>query len=479
MAQVYDAWLVGERNFERRVAIKRVLPELLDDTAIRRMFLDEARIVSRLHHSNIVQVIDYGTIDDAEFLAMEFVDGMDARKACRVAISAGQPMPEAIATHVIAEVAHALDYAHAMRNEAGEPLGIVHRDVNPQNILLSWAGDVKLSDFGIAIAAGRDERTATGTVKGKVGFIAPEQLTGRAVTGAADVFALGATLHALLTGESPSPAIGAAGALQVSPELSLEVAGLVRACMRPDPKQRPTAREIAKEAAAFSTRHLGGDGRSALRDWLAPLARETTQTHALDDLMRLALVPISAADPRTLRVQPIEAIPPVPATQSRRRAGRWALPLAGGVLALSATLWAAWPRAPVGPEPQPVSAGPGPEGASGPPAPVVEALPVPQSTPPEAASRTVQPIPSGKRRRTRPAQAPAEAAVGWLRVGGAQLLGAQVSIDGRAAGVAPLEQVVAAGKHRLVVQSEGRTLIDARIDVSAEHTRIKPLQVMR
>src|SRR6185369_12337045 len=173
MAQVLEAVCQGMDGFERRVAIKRLLPQHLRDGGRRRMFFDEASIGSRLHHGGVVQIFDYGLIDGAAFIAMEFVDGVDALRA--------------VSLHVISEVAHALAYIHDVKDEHGEPLGIVHRDVSPQNILLSWDGDVKLSDFGIALSLGREEHTAEGVVKGKMPYMPPEQALGKRVDSAADV----------------------------------------------------------------------------------------------------------------------------------------------------------------------------------------------------------------------------------------------------------------------------------------------------
>ena len=186
MAHVYEAVAQGDRGFERRVAIKRVLPEHAQDVSVKRMFLDEARIASRLHHGNVVQVLDYGTVDGDELLVMEYADGLDAMRAATIGRTRGTAMPEALALHVAAEVAHALAYAHGLAGSDGAALRIVHRDVSPQNVLLSWDGDVKLSDFGIAVfAAQREEKTATGIVKGKMGYMPPEQAAGKALTGTA------------------------------------------------------------------------------------------------------------------------------------------------------------------------------------------------------------------------------------------------------------------------------------------------------
>src|SRR4051812_14832724 len=166
----------------------------------RRMFFEEARIGSRMHHGGIVPILDYGLIDGSEFMAMEYVEGLDALRAVSGAAASIVPMPEGIALHVTAEIAHALAYIHELRDEDNRALAIVHRDVSPANILLSWNGDVKLSDFGIALSrAGDDEgERALGGVQGKLHYMAPEQARGEPVGAAADIYALGATLDALL-----------------------------------------------------------------------------------------------------------------------------------------------------------------------------------------------------------------------------------------------------------------------------------------
>jgi len=284
MAHVYEAVAKGERGFERRVAIKRVLPQLAADPSMQRMFFDEARIASHLHHGNIVHVLDYGVVDGTEFIVMEYVDGIDAGRATALAKQRGLRMPEPLALHVIAEIAHALAYAHSRSDAQGEPLRIVHRDVSPGNILLSWDGDVKLSDFGIALASQREEKTATGIVKGKLAYMAPEQAAGERVTGAADVYSLGATLQALLTGSSA----GAISAEEV--KISGEVRDLVQACTAAAPEERPSPEAVAFRAGQLAARAFDRDARGALAEWVAQVRDATPKVSALDDLMGLALV---------------------------------------------------------------------------------------------------------------------------------------------------------------------------------------------
>src|SRR4029079_5525958 len=203
MAQVIEAVATGHGGFERRVAIKRLLPQHARDGERRRMFFEEARVGSRMHHGGIVPILDYGLIDGSEFMAMEYVEGLDALRAVSGSTPGVVPMPEGIALHVTAEIAHALAYIHDLRDDDNRSLSIVHRDVSPPNILLSWNGDVKLSDFGIALSRADDDPDgafATGGIQGKLHYMAPEQARGEPVGAPADVYALGATLDALLGG---------------------------------------------------------------------------------------------------------------------------------------------------------------------------------------------------------------------------------------------------------------------------------------
>jgi serine/threonine protein kinase len=316
MAQVLEAVSQGMEGFERRVAIKRLLPQHLRDGGRRRMFFDEASIGSRLHHGGVVQIFDYGLIDGAAFLAMEFVDGVDALRAVTL-WGDDRVMPEGIALHLISEVAHALAYIHDVKDEFGEPLGIVHRDVSPQNILLSWDGDVKLSDFGIALSLQREERTSEGVVKGKLPYMPPEQALGKRVDAAADVYALGATLATLLGERAMGPAmtdeevwarVGAARDRGVS----AAVAELIGACTCREPSARLRAADVAAAAGSLAFQKLSRCTRGSLSDWLAPLKPKDQEGSALDDLMGLCLVPVGNDGGRTFTVSQM-----IPLSQSR------------------------------------------------------------------------------------------------------------------------------------------------------------------
>jgi serine/threonine protein kinase len=174
-------------------AVKRLLPQAAQDPAFVKMFLDEGRLVRRLRHPNVCSTWDHGrTADGQYYLAMEWIDGVSVQRLLRRAQSRAA-IPLHIATRIIADVASALDYAHRLSDESGDHLGIVHRDVSPANIMVDLDGRVKLVDFGLAKA-----RTQPGFVKGKFGYLSPEQLTGR-VDYRTDVFALGLCLWELLT----------------------------------------------------------------------------------------------------------------------------------------------------------------------------------------------------------------------------------------------------------------------------------------
>ncbi|PTL81368.1 serine/threonine-protein kinase [Vitiosangium sp. GDMCC 1.1324] len=199
MAEVFRATYSPEGGFEKQVAVKRILPAYADNEEFLAMFRREAELGSLLIHPNIVQVLDLGRHQGTVFLAMEFVDGMPLSSLLgRLAL---RRLPPAAVAYIGAEVASALAYMHGRTGPRGEPLGLVHRDLNPPNVLLSRIGEVKLSDFGIARAANRLALTKVQTVRGKAGYMAPEQAYGKPLDGRADLFALGLTLHEALTGE--------------------------------------------------------------------------------------------------------------------------------------------------------------------------------------------------------------------------------------------------------------------------------------
>ena len=204
MGEVFAAKMTGAEGFERPCAIKVILPELCDDPEFRKMFVDEAKISMFLQHANIVQVLDLGEIGGRYFLAMEYVEGPSLSRLQKLLGKRGLFLPVPLAVYTLIELLKGLDYAHKARDRSGHALAIVHRDVTPQNVLVSMAGEVKLSDFGIARASTRNQRTQTGIVRGKLYYIAPEQLeSGAAVGPWTDVYAAGTLLYTLLLGKNP------------------------------------------------------------------------------------------------------------------------------------------------------------------------------------------------------------------------------------------------------------------------------------
>ncbi len=202
MAEIFLAVQHGAEGFEKPVVLKRILTQYSADPQFRNMLLDEAHISMSLQHGNIVQVLDLGVASGRYFLALELVDGWDLEKILQRAHAAGLIWPSALALYVGAVVCRALAYAHGQSRD-GRPLGIVHRDISPNNVLVSAEGEVKLADFGIAKAQRKREQTAAGVIKGKVAYMSPEQAQGGAVDRRSDIFSVGSMLYRMVTDRLP------------------------------------------------------------------------------------------------------------------------------------------------------------------------------------------------------------------------------------------------------------------------------------
>jgi len=201
MAEVFKAKSYGVEGFEKIIAIKRILPTMGEDRDFIKMFIDEAKIAGQLAHANICQIFELGRIDGSHFIAMEYIWGKDCLQIQNRLRKTKQSMPVPMACFVIAKVLEGLDYAHRKRDPLGRPLEIVHRDCSPQNVLVSYEGEVKLIDFGIAKATSRNSRTMAGVLKGKFGYMSPEQVRGLPLDRRSDIFAIGTMLYECLTGE--------------------------------------------------------------------------------------------------------------------------------------------------------------------------------------------------------------------------------------------------------------------------------------
>jgi len=200
MAEVFRAKISSSHGFEKVLVVKRILPHLAADPNFVAMFIDEAKLTAQLTHPKIVQVLDFGEVRGQYFTALEFIDGFDGLGLLRIAAQKRVHVPRALAVFIVSEVLEALDYAHNARDMEGKPMQIVHRDISPSNIFISKRGDVKLGDFGIAHAQRRESKTQAGTLKGKYGYMSPEQVVGKPIDARSDLFAVGVVLAELLTG---------------------------------------------------------------------------------------------------------------------------------------------------------------------------------------------------------------------------------------------------------------------------------------
>jgi serine/threonine protein kinase len=201
MAEVWRGKMFGAGGFERLVAIKRILPNIAEDEEFITMFIDEAKITVQLTHANVAQVYELGQIANNYFIAMEYIPGKDMRAIFDRCRKKGEPAPVPLVCFMVAKMCEGLDYAHRKKDGMGRDMNIVHRDISPQNVLISYEGEVKVIDFGIAKAAGKATKTQAGILKGKFAYMSPEQIRGLPLDRRSDVFAIGICLYEMLTGE--------------------------------------------------------------------------------------------------------------------------------------------------------------------------------------------------------------------------------------------------------------------------------------
>jgi serine/threonine protein kinase len=288
MAEIFLARQFGAEGFQKPVVLKRVLSAFSADPQFRNMFIDEAHISMGLSHGNIVQVLDVGLSGERMFLVLELVEGWDLDQVIGRAqgLGADHPWPPSLALFVAAQICRALAYAHARRGSDGRPLGIIHRDVSPTNILISEQGEVKLTDFGIAKAARKREQTAAGVIKGKIGFMSPEQALGRVLDPRADLFSLGTVMYLMLTGRKPFEASTDLEALtraqkadyrppeQLNPYLPRNTTAILNRAMHREVGDRyQTADEMLLDLEKVLRTQYHSAGQSELKRWLAELAR--------------------------------------------------------------------------------------------------------------------------------------------------------------------------------------------------------------
>ncbi|HSP77208.1 MAG TPA: protein kinase [Myxococcaceae bacterium] len=320
MADVYRAQALGAGGFVKPVVIKRIQPEVLRQQSSVRMFIEEARLSAVLQHQNIVQIFDFGEHQGEYFLAMEWVHGKDLHDLTRRAAERGQGVPLPLACYIAMEVLAGLDSAHRACSATGEPLNLVHRDVNPTNVLLSFEGEVKLTDFGVArVGAGPCE------VRGKPGYIPPEQLTRKEPDARGDLFALGITLWELLAGKAPFQGetlevLKQTVALkhrplrlaEVAPEVPAALCEVVDRCVRAHPEERYASAAEALDALGDFLQSAGlRVSQRALAAWMASL-------YTPEERARPVEPPLSVEPPRPV----VARTPPPPASPSRPGAPR-------------------------------------------------------------------------------------------------------------------------------------------------------------
>ena len=361
MAQVFIARLEGPGQFQRTVAVKRVLPHLVEDERFREMFLDEARVSAAIHHPAVAEV--YDLVSDGEvYLVMEYVAGETVLRLSRALRKRGQTLDWPLAVYIVAQAAAGLHAAHTLRL-GSVPQPIIHRDVSPQNILVSYEGDVKLIDFGIAKIRGQEGRTQAGEVKGKFAYMSPEQARSQELDARSDIFSLGIVLWELVTGRRLFARENEVATLQavfheeivkpseLASDLPKELDEIVLTALARDRDQRHrTADELRRDLEALLAAHSITNAREELavimhEEFAERIATKEMLVHSdppegrVPSLATPTVTEISVIGPE--RTRRSEAPPPERAPA--RRAGvapRWWIAAAASVLGVVA--WIAW-----------------------------------------------------------------------------------------------------------------------------------------
>lgn len=350
-AEVFLGEQVGAAGFRRDVVLKRIHPRLWVNEQFRQMLIDEAHLAMSLTHPNLVQVLDVGESTGHSFLVLELVDGWTLGQVARRGYDAGLPIPIELSCFIAAEICRGLEYAH-LRKRDGKPLEIVHRDLCPNNVLVSMHAEVKVTDFGIARASSRSDTTRSGMIRGKPMYMSPEQALGQPLDARSDLFSVGTVLFWLLTGElpfkgpsdqeflaqiittdAPSPA-------SVRPEIPAEICAVVQKAMARDRSQRfSSARELLSAIEQAQKASSKTAGRSELETWLRTLSSRDGQTPISRQTMPPAPAPAegewislsaeqSIVEAQTATQRALPVFPPKTASSSRR----W--PIAAAALVL-------------------------------------------------------------------------------------------------------------------------------------------------
>ncbi|MBT8469525.1 MAG: protein kinase [Deltaproteobacteria bacterium] len=510
MGSVYLARLDGTAGFEKLVALKRIHPHLAKETDCIEMFLDEAKIASRITHPNVCSVFDFGQADGEYYIAMEYLVGEPlARVYTRVANVTEQrrsPLLPLRMARIIANACEGLHAAHELKDANGDLLHVVHRDVSPRNLFVTYDGAVQLVDFGVASARERLHKTSTGDVKGTIAYMAPEQLKAGTIDRRIDIWALGAalwealavkrlfkrdttanTMFALLYEDIAPPS-------KFRPQVPKELDDIALKALARDPNERwQTAREMGQALRKFLTKQEELIGPAELSDWMRELfpqgeARKN-QLMELARMQRAPVLSIPIADEFDM-TQAGTLAGTIPLPRKRGRSRRMMVALAVGLVtvggAVAAALVAGYPEENVAPSPAVVEA-PRPMAAvraAEPPAPVElpndsvlrkPVDPFPAATPPvEQKAETAPPVerkarsaaPTRKRRaRPKPQKGAKPGTVNLVTRGG----WAEVFKNGKSLGSTPRRLTLPAGRHKLVLKRSGtgppkRVFIDVKAD---------------
>lgn len=268
MASVHRAEVIGIEGFKREVALKRMLEHVAMNDDMVAAFVREARLVSYMRHRNIAQTYELGKVGDVYFIAMELIGGYTLREVLKHCAQTTGPMPVPVALNILNQICDALDYAHNLTDESGQPLGIIHRDVSPSNIIVAEGGCVKLIDFGIAKASAAGMQTMSGTIKGKFGYMAPEYIGG-SIDARADLFAVGVLAHELLTnrplfsGPDDMDTLNRVMKMEImppswfNPQVPPEIDDVVMTALARDPEKRWQHATALRNAMTTLTRRLG------------------------------------------------------------------------------------------------------------------------------------------------------------------------------------------------------------------------------
>jgi len=473
MATVFLARAEGPGGFEKLVALKRIHPHLAKQRAFVEMFLDEARIASRISHPNVCSVIDFGEARGTYFLTMEYLVGEPLSRVLR-ALSRGprelrKRLP-AFAARIVADAAEGMHAAHELRDERGHPLRVVHRDISPHNLFLTYDGAVRVVDFGIASAENRIHETSVGSVKGKHAYMAPEQLRGNKVDRRADVWALGVVLWELLTLDrlfrrGTAPETISAVASEAAPPPSLvadevpeELDAIVLRALARDPADRtPSARHLARDLEAFLAARSESVGLSDLAEWLDALFPGGHERK-----LQLARIASQSRDVPIVDESVLESSVAGPApgananakAQSRRWLRVTTAAVATAVLAVGSFLLGsamqrdpparrarvAIPRAAVAPPAIPAQA---------PPSSRSSPAPAQQQPPVDPEARTAGDGPRRPRRRADPGAVNVVTPGGW----------AEIRVAGRRRGQSPVQISLPAGRHVIELRPQGHRRI--------------------